>query len=114
MAKFNSQQIEATVMEVTTFANTKVLELIEDLAQVIKNTGDDFPARTTFLENCGKAQASYNSWVEVARKWLDEAGNLFNLSEAIAKRLNVSGVSAREASTSLGATIDTSHIPGMG
>lgn len=92
----NKLQESIGVLEECT--NVVVLEVFSDLAEKLKNTGDDNRVTQELLEQCRNFQNSYNLYVESVENSLNDLGQVVELSEYHAKKASVGEVKQKDLS----------------
>lgn len=108
--KLDAQEFNDTYNEINKVTNSDIIEVMNGLAQTLKEHKDDAEIFGQAYENCKKLADSYNGGFYESLCHLKETfDGLFDLSEYMEKKANIGSVSSADTSFKAG-TFDASGV----
>lgn len=109
LLKLDSQKLQDSIGNLKSAVNTDMLESMQNVANILQNTGDSNDQIDQALENCKKFQTQYNTTLAGVDGYIGELGKVYDISEFMAKKATIGTVNSRDTGFSVKQT-DTSKF----
>lgn len=109
LLKLDAEKFQESVGNLKASTNVEVLECMQQVANVLQNTGDSNKQIEDALENCKKFQSQYNVTLEGINGFIGELGKVYDIAVFMDKKADIGAVSGRDTGFSVKQT-DTSKF----